>query len=89
MVRSNGVLSGFLFAYDAVVLAWKILTQGPSIHNTIRLAVIIIGGCIVGSGMVIPQFLAYRMYCLSDTDIRPWCEWTVPSIYGWVQNYYW
>lgn len=89
MVRSNGVLSGFLFAYDAVVLAWKTLTKGPTMHNTIRLAVIILGGCIVASGMVIPQFLAYRMYCMSETDLQPWCEWTVPSIYGWVQGRYW
>ncbi|KAJ5086555.1 hypothetical protein NUU61_007862 [Penicillium alfredii] len=89
MVRSNGILSGFLFAYDACVLAWGTLTQGPSIHNTLRLVVIVLGGCIVASGMVIPQLLAYRTYCMPDAGSRPWCGWTVPSIYGWVQERYW
>ncbi|CAG8395877.1 unnamed protein product [Penicillium salamii] len=89
LVRSNGLLSGFLFAYDAVVLAWKIVKRGPTVHNTVRLAVIILGGCIVASSIVIPQALAYRIYCLNESDVRPWCEWTVPSIYGWVQSHYW
>lgn len=89
LVRSNGLLSGFLFAYDAVVLAWKTVTRGPTVHNTVRLAIIILGGCIVATGIVIPQVLAYRIYCLAESDIRPWCEWTVPSIYGWVQSHYW
>jgi Gpi18-like mannosyltransferase len=89
MVRSNGLLSGFLFAYDAVVLTWKTVTQGPTLHNTIRLAVIILAGCIVASSIVIPQILAYRIYCLAGADVRSWCEWTVPSIYGWVQSHYW
>ncbi|KAK9850003.1 hypothetical protein MYU51_012769 [Penicillium brevicompactum] len=89
LVRSNGLLSGFLFAYDAVVLAWKTVTRGPTVHNTVRLAVIVLGGCIVASSIVIPQVLAYRIYCLAESDARPWCEWTVPSIYGWVQSHYW
>ncbi|KAJ5138675.1 uncharacterized protein N7515_003523 [Penicillium bovifimosum] len=89
MVRSNGVLSGFLFAYDATVLGWKTLTRGPTLHTSVRLAVIVFGGCIVGSGMVIPQILAYRMYCMSEGDARPWCKWALPSIYGWVQEHYW
>ncbi|KAJ5544937.1 hypothetical protein N7535_006676 [Penicillium sp. DV-2018c] len=89
MVRSNGILSGFLFAYDAAVLGWKTLTRGPTLHTSVRLAVIVLGGCIVGSGMVIPQFLAYRMYCMSEDDVRPWCRRALPSIYGWVQEHYW
>lgn len=89
MVRSNGILSGFLFAYDALMVGWAILTQYPSLHNIRRLSVIILGGCIVALGMLVPQVLAYRAYCMSEENLRPWCSLTVPSIYGWVQGYYW
>ena len=89
IVRSNGVLSGSLFAYDAFMVAWATLIQGPSLHKTRRLAVIIVGGCIVALGMVVPQILAYRSYCMSGTDLRPWCNSALPSIYGWVQGHYW
>lgn len=89
MVRSNGILNGFLFAYDAVLLAWATLTQGPSIHTARRLAVIIFGGWVVALGMVFPQILAYRIYCMSQELPRPWCSSTIPSIYGWVQGHYW
>jgi Gpi18-like mannosyltransferase len=89
IVRSNGILSGFLFAYDACMVAWTTLTQGPSLHKTRRLAVIILGGCIVALGMVVPQILAYHTYCMSETNLRPWCKSALPSIYGWVQGHYW
>lgn len=89
IVRSNGILSGFLFAYDACMVAWATLTQGLSLHKTRRLAVIILGGCIVALGIIVPQILAYRTYCVSDTYLRPWCSSSLPSIYGWVQGHYW
>ncbi|KAJ5149647.1 GPI mannosyltransferase 2 [Penicillium atrosanguineum] len=89
IVRSNGILSGFVFIYDACMVAWATLTQGPSLHKTRRLAVIILSGCIVALGMVVPQILAYRTYCKSETYLRPWCSSPLPSIYGWVQGHYW
>jgi Gpi18-like mannosyltransferase len=89
IVRSNGILSGFLFAYDAAILVWAILTQGLIVHKIRRLAIIIVGGCVVGSSMVVPQILAYREYCMGAGGLRPWCSWTVPSIYTWVQGFYW
>lgn len=89
LVRSNGILSGFLFAYDAAILGWSTLTEGPSRRTTRRLAVIILGGSIVALGMVVPQIIAYREYCSLGTTPRPWCSWTVPSIYTWVQGQYW
>jgi Gpi18-like mannosyltransferase len=89
IVRSNGILSGFLFAYDACMVAWENWTQGPSLHKTRRLAVTILGGCIVALGMLVPQILAYREYCMSETFLRPWCSSALPSIYGWVQGHYW
>lgn len=89
LVRSNGILSGFLFAYDAAILAWSTVIQGPSRRTLRRLAVIIFGGSIVALGMTVPQILAYREYCLLEVNARPWCSWTVPSIYTWVQGQYW
>lgn len=89
VVRSNGILSGFLFAYDAAILVWTILTQGFSPRRVRRLAVLIVGGCVVALSMVVPQFLAYREYCLDGGDLRPWCSWALPSIYNWVQSFYW
>ncbi|KAJ5756241.1 hypothetical protein N7533_005784 [Penicillium manginii] len=52
LVRSNGILSGFLFAYDATTLAWSTLTKGPSSRTLRRLAVIVLGGlnCSIGNG---------------------------------------
>ncbi|CAI7664842.1 unnamed protein product [Penicillium manginii] len=89
LVRSNGILSGFLFAYDATTLAWSTLTKGPSSRTLRRLAVIVLGGSIVALGMGVPQILAYREFCLLGANSRPWCSWTVPSIYTWVQGQYW
>lgn len=89
MVRSNGIISGFLFAYDALILAWRIVSGGPSIKAVARLSVIILGGCIVAVGMIWPQFVAYTAYCMTEGISRPWCQRTIPSIYGWVQDRYW
>lgn len=89
MVRSNGILSGFLFAYDASLLAWAALTQGLDLYRARRFAVIVLGGGMVALGMIVPQILAYRIYCMSQDGPRPWCSSVLPSIYGWVQGYYW
>lgn len=89
MVRSNGLLSGFLFAYDAALLLWRLLSNGLSVDSVIRLGFIILGGCIVAVGFILPQFVAYTAFCMSEGVSRPWCERTIPSIYGWVQEQYW
>lgn len=88
-VRSNGILSGFLFACDACSQVWTIGTQGISLDGCLRLTVIIFGGCIVGLGLAFPQFLAYNAYCAPGITSRPWCAWSLPNIYSWVQGQYW
>lgn len=89
MVRSNGILSGFLFAFDALLQLRRFLSEGFSFALVTRLGVIILGGCIVAVGMILPQFAAYETFCLEKGVSRAWCQWTIPSIYGWVQNRYW
>ncbi|KAL4735702.1 GPI mannosyltransferase 2 [Aspergillus similis] len=87
-VRSNGILSGILLAYDALNQAYEIIAR-RSPRAAARLCFVIISGCTVALGFVIPQYLAYTAYCLNEGLSRPWCHSLVPSIYGWVQAHYW
>ncbi|KAF7717962.1 GPI mannosyltransferase 2 [Penicillium ucsense] len=89
VARSNGILSGCLFAYDAALLVWASLTQGLTIYNLRHLAVTLVGGCIVATGIIVPQILAFNEYCVQSPEPRPWCQSQVPSIYSWVQRHYW
>ncbi len=90
-VRSNGLLSGTLFLYDAIVTALSIYNGDRSIGRFRRMFVIIIGGCLIALGAIIPQYRVYQSYCTFDTgsETRPWCNNYLPSIYAWVQSHYW
>ena len=89
-VRSNGILSGFLFAYDACFQLWQVISQGITLDRLVHLAVIIVAGSVVLLGIAVPQFTAYKAYCMSsEVASRPWCTWLLPSIYSWVQGQYW
>ncbi|EZF35377.1 hypothetical protein H109_01077 [Trichophyton interdigitale MR816] len=87
-VRSNGLLSGLLFVYDAVSGLHQIITHGLSWHVIRRLAMVCAGGSLILIGIVGPQYVAYKDFCLAE-DPRPWCNRLFPSIYAWVQSYYW
>ncbi|ETI28681.1 hypothetical protein G647_01132 [Cladophialophora carrionii CBS 160.54] len=91
MLRSNGVLAGIPFLFEAITTALSILSQGLSTVRITRIASLIAGGLLVGIGMAYPQFLAYKEYCYgrSPDDRRPWCNLTLPSIFTWVQSHYW
>lgn len=86
-IRGNGIISGFLFAYDAVQGAWQFLNSGLSIDLIRRTAFVVLGGSIVALGSIIPQYIAYTEYCVATT--RPWCGRLLPSVYSWVQVHYW
>ncbi|KAL5336805.1 GPI mannosyltransferase 2 [Aspergillus crustosus] len=88
-IRSNGILSGILLAYDALKQSYNIISRRPFIATTIRLGFVGVSGCIVALGLVFPQYIAYTAYCAGETSPRPWCQSLVPSIYGWVQDHYW
>ena len=90
-LRTNGLLSGSLFLYDAVEPVLQLLRFKRLKENLRRLCFNIVAGFLTAMGSLIPQYLAYRVYCI-DTPLqnrRSWCDHSIPSVYGWVQNHYW
>lgn len=87
-IRSNGLLSGIVFAWDALGPAFNILFGDTSIANLRRLIIPVLAGSLVAIGYAIPQYIAYQEYCNSTIE-RPWCSDIPPSIYNWVQRHYW
>ena len=88
-VRSNGLVSGIPFAYDAVTSVAGITRNGISPSTLRRLFFLCLGGGFIAAGMVGPQYVAYVEYCQAADVPRRWCYSLLPSIYTWVQSYYW
>jgi phosphatidylinositol glycan class V len=91
MVRSNGLLSGLILLYDVARYSPQVISMRLSVHDLRRIVVTCVSGTFIAVGFVLPQILAYSTYCGQNFDVepRPWCEKSVPSIYSWVQSYYW
>lgn len=89
LIRSNGILSGCLFAYDAMEAGMEWLSRGLSVGLLRRMLFIGLGGGIIAVAMVGAQFVGYLSYCTATDPPRPWCRQLVPSIYNWVQSHYW
>lgn len=91
LLRSNGILSGAVFAYDALVLLVGVLHDGVSMRWLQQAAITLIGGALIPIGLIVPQWVAYHEYCvLEDHERRrTWCARLIPSIYTWVQDHYW
>jgi len=90
-VRSNGLFSGLLFAYDAVALLPHGLRLFASPQLATRAALIVFSGTLVAVGFAAPQVVAYRQFCMAPgvQEPRPWCNRVPPSIYTFVQDHYW
>jgi Gpi18-like mannosyltransferase len=89
MVRSNGALSGILFAYDAIVIVLGVVRDGITFPLVRRLACVLLGGSLIVVGIAAPQYVAYKTYCVSADVPRSWCQNIPPSVYTWVQSHYW
>lgn len=82
-VRSNGLFNGSVFLWD--------FFQALSRRRWQRVVKIGIAGLLVGVGLVFPQVLAWRVYCVGTDgeEVRPWCGKAIPSVYFFVQEHYW
>ena len=91
-LRSNGLLSGVLFAYDAIQDGSFFVRSPRRLLHFRKLVFTILAGLFVAAGAAWPQLIAYREYChghRSTQKPRSWCSNFIPSIYTFVQDYYW
>lgn len=71
MVRSNGIFSGLIFLYDVLRSLRGLLgSRSEQISSLIRIASSVMAGIVTGSGFVIPQWLAYRQYCVRVSRLQ-------------------
>lgn len=91
VVRSNGILNGMPFAWEAVSCLLPILQGRVGSVQVVRLLSLGLGGFLIALGMILPQYQAYLEYCIgpSSEAIRPWCHDRLPSIFTFVQSHYW
>ena len=91
VVRSNGILSGVLFAFDALEVISNMYMNGAHPRSLLMLAFLITSGSIIVVGTIGPQLLGYREYCsnVAMQHQRGWCQRTIPSIFAFVQSHYW
>ncbi len=89
--RSNGILNGLPFALEAIREGLRFL-QCPKQTTFQRLVFLGLGGLCVAAGSILPQLVAYQRFCTGggpDADLRAWCTRPFPSIYAFVQKFYW
>lgn len=88
MVRSNGLLGGLVFAWDALSAVRHPISLISDYRAFTTFAATICAGVFVAIGFTAPQLVAFVEYCVAG-NTRPWCSKAVPSIYSWVQSHYW
>lgn len=87
-IRSNGLLSGIIFVWDAVSFIPSLPARIRNRDEISRMAPTILAGLVLATGFAAPQAVAYVEYCTAGST-RPWCSAIPPSIYSFVQSHYW
>lgn len=94
-MRGNGLLNGLIFLEEAFRLVFA-LKDGLKLSILRRLLATGFGGLCIAVGFLAPQYIAYEEFCVNHTftsnynhTSRVWCERQLPSIYSFVQDYYW
>lgn len=90
MIRSNGLLGGSIFAWDAIeyIPLLPTIFRERNWSSAIGLLSTILGGIFIAIGYALPQISAYQEFCTMGNN-RPWCDKALPSIYTFVQHHYW
>lgn len=84
--RSNGIVLVGFFAYDLLTTIFA----GPCLFYIFKKTILtIIYSLISISGFLAFQAYGYSQFCMIENPSRPWCQWTIPNIYSFVQNEYW
>ena len=89
LIRSNGILSGLIFLWDAVVESIEIVQSLTDRTKLRRMVCTLLAGSFVVLGTIVPQYKAYVDYCVDIDLTPPWCSRFPPSIYAFVQAHYW
>ena len=89
-VRSNGIFSGALFLFDFTLALFHAAIEGINSESFSKMGILTVGGCLVATGAILPQVVAYDLFCSQLALYHPpWCHKLVPSIYSYVQSRYW
>ncbi|KAK3082464.1 ER membrane glycoprotein subunit of the GPI transamidase complex-like protein, partial [Teratosphaeriaceae sp. CCFEE 6253] len=75
MLRTNGVLSGLIFAWDAAATLPRLraIVRTRDTEQLTRFLSTLAAGALVGAGFAAPQVLAYVEFCtgVAADDARP------------------
>ncbi|RMZ79696.1 hypothetical protein DV738_g3215, partial [Chaetothyriales sp. CBS 135597] len=98
-VRSNGILSGIPILLAFLAQLYEATTSVlhnhrlPPSATILGLVSLFVAGLLIALGQILPQVPAYQQFCTLSSSysspLRPWCSYTIPSIFTFAQQHYW